>query len=139
MNWLLTTAALLLGVSGCVGSPSDQTSELPEKPRYEPFRAFYEIPCSDASDMILFDMTRGQGAMTPEDISPYIYAFSTRYEECQKDRSYVDDYLGLIQAAGWSGRYNRIFASFNASFPDQRNRSAMPDSAFVTATSAAAQ
>lgn len=130
----LLGAALLAGALGCTDTSSDSvrgSASEPDEIRYEPFRAFYDIPCSDASDMVLSDMTQAQTEMGPDDISPYIYAFGTRYEECQEDKSYVDDYLGLMQAAGWSGRYNQIFADFSARFPDQRNRSAMSDSVYV--------
>lgn len=110
---------LLIGSSGC---SDNKKSEL----EYEPFRAFYDISCSEASDMILWDMIREENEMTKEDYKPYIYAYGTRYDECKIDELYVDQYLGLLKVSGLYEQYNTVFDDFKNRFPDQRNRSALP-------------
>lgn len=122
---------LMLSLLGCAKTDTNSQSDVESDNlrAYEPFRAFYDIPCKDASDMIIWDMTRLGREMKPEDYEPYIFAYGSRYRECEEDQSYVDNYLGLLEAAGLTGEYNRVFAEFQARFPDQRNRTALSDSA----------
>lgn len=133
---IIRRAALCLALSllaACETTPADvppSTSET-ERPRYDPFRAFFEIPCEQASAMVVWDLRRAQQQHYRDAVGDYVFAFGNRYAECSRSDAYVADYLGVLERAGWSGRYNELRREHVRQFPGSAVPAPLPDSAGV--------
>lgn len=126
----LATGLLFASVlAGCRDS-EPPTAEARTPLIYEPNPVFQTLPCSDAQELVLWDLGREDRAMARNEIEAYARALKSRYDACAGEEKYVSVYLQILQAVGWSGIYNSVVADKRFEWPNGRPE-ALPESTLV--------
>lgn len=117
--------------AGCQSPPADPLSRLPnpdEQIRYTPPQEFYTEECGDAAQIVAGDWVKLGVQMEREDVFDYAEALKSRAPECGEDAIFVDTYLTVLEAAGWSSTYNTALERYNRFSPGELSRQPLPDS-----------